>query len=61
MKEDEKIYTGSLLSQELNAERKEHGLSQLPEINPCRGGTSTLVRNGKSRSNVFDFFRKLFK
>ena len=61
MKEDEKIYTGSLLSQDLNAERKKHSLSQLPEINPCRGGTSTLARKDKSWSNVFDFFRKLFK
>ena len=43
--EDDKIYTSKSLT----------------EINPCRGGTSTLARKDKSWSSVPDFFAKVFK
>ena len=50
--EDDKIYTSKSLTE---------GKDELPEINPLRGGTSTLARKDKSWSSVPDFFAKVFK
>lgn len=54
---DDKIYT----SKELNAERKRKGLSEIPAINPCKLGNTTIAQKDKSYSNAFDFYKKLFK
>ncbi len=58
---DDKIYTSRSLSEEMNKERTRQGKGEVQEINPCRGGTSTLARKDKSWSSVFDFFVKVFK
>lgn len=58
---EEKIYTSKELLREANEQRRKEGLNQLPEINPCRGGTSTLARKDKSWNNIVDFLVKLFK
>jgi len=42
--EDDKIYTSKSLTEEMNEERIRQGKDELPEINPLRGGTSTLAR-----------------
>lgn len=59
--EDDKIYTSKSLSEEMNKERIREGKDEVQEINPCRGGTSTLARKDKSWSSVPDFFAKVFK
>ena len=56
-----KIDTSKSLTEEMNEERIRQGKDELPEINPLRGGTSTLARKDKSWSSVPDFFAKAFK
>ena len=60
-KNEERIYTSKDLHEEMNEERRKQGLDELPAINPCRGGTSTLARKDKSWGSVPGFFTKLFK
>ena len=58
----DRIYTSKSLHEELNAERARQGKSQIPVINPCKGGSAnSLARKDKSWSSVPDFFVKLFK
>lgn len=59
--EDDKIYTGKSLSEEMNKERADRGEGKIPEINPCKGSTNTLARKDKSWNSVLDFFVKAFK
>lgn len=59
--EDDKIYTSKSLTEVMNEERIREGKDEVQEINPCRGGTSTLARKDKSWSSVPDFFAKVFK
>ena len=56
--EDDKIYTSKSLTEEMNEERIRQGKDELPEINPLRGGTSTLARKDKSWSSVPDFLQR---
>ncbi len=59
--DQDKIYTGRSLLQEMNEERAWKGESPLPAINPLRGGTNTIARKDKPWKNVPDFFAKLLK
>lgn len=58
----DKILSSENFRKELNEERSEQGLYEIPAINPGRGGglsTSTLARKDKSFDNAADFFGKL--
>lgn len=59
--EKDKIITSASLHAEMNAERVSQGECELPAVNPCRGGTSTLARKDKSWKSVPDFFIQLFR
>lgn len=59
--DNDKIYTSKGLHDELNAERKRKGESEIPAINALRGGTSTIARKDKSWGSVPEFFVHLFK
>ncbi len=60
----DKIVTSEDLREELNEERAEQGLYEIPAVNPGKGGgisTNTLARKDKSFDNAADFFGKLIK
>jgi len=48
------------LLDEINEERKEQGLHEIPAVNSRSSGTNTYARLDKSFSSVPDFFIKLF-
>lgn len=58
---NDKIYTGSSLSAELNAQRHRKGQAEVPEINPCYLGNNTIARKDKSYGNIVGFYKNLLK
>ena len=60
-KTEDSNYTSADLTKELNEERKEKGLYELPEINAGLTSTGQYARMDKSFSNSLDFFVKLVK
>ena len=46
----DRIYTSKSLHEELNAERARQGKSQIPVINPCKGGNANSLTLG---TNIF--------
>ena len=53
------VVTSRDLLDEINEERKEQGLHEIPEVN-SRSGGNTFARLDDSFKNVPDFFAKLF-
>ena len=60
-KTDKTNYTSAELTKELNEERKEKGLYEIPEINTGLANTGEYAKRDKSFANVTDFFIKLAK
>lgn len=61
---NDKILSSENFRKELNEERAEQGLYEIPAVNPGKGGgisTNTLARKDKSFDNAADFFGKLIK
>lgn len=59
---NEQIITSQTLHDQVNAERRREGKSDIPEINAVGGAsTGNLARRDKSWNSVPGFFAKMFK
>ena len=57
----EKILSSQNLHAELNEERIEKGLNEIPAVNGVKGSTNTYCRMDKSWKSAPDFFKQMIK